>query len=941
LKVSSVDAFWVVNWSTDDKGRCDHIDARWLDVTGQTASAAQGRGWLETIHPDDRNPVTAELSAARDAKRAFRFTARIRRADGQFLGAQAFGAPRLDESGAVSGFSGSLVECHDRIMAERALAESGPSKDSETRLRGSEAQLTAEAAALLRLNAASARLWNTQDLGQGLEEMLAATIELLGADKGNVQLYDPQRGVLRIACQRGFNRDFLEFFHEVSCAGGSACGRSLRAGERIVVEDVEADDGFAESLAITRAADFRAVQSTPLISRDGTRLGIISTHWRSPHRPDEQDLRRLDLYARQAADFIGHCRLAEELRDRKALLQAVIDGSPDAIFLKDREGRMLLANPATLVNVGKPAEECIGKTDAEFLPNPEDARAIMANDRRIMDSGRTEIYDETLVNAFGIHCYRCHKSPYRDAQGKVVGLIGIGRDITAQRAVETALRESEERFRVLTQAIPSLIWETDAEGLNTFMSDAWCAYTGMTAAESTGSNWAKALHPEDRDRIFGEWKATVASPQLFECRYRLRAADGSYRWFLTRAAPLMDHSGRVCHWVGTSTDIDEMVQAQAKLAAADRRKDEFLATLAHELRNPLAPIRNGVHVLKSRKSSDDPDAELLGIMERQVQQLVRLVDDLLEVARITRGRIALRKESVSVSDFLQQALETCQPLIDAKGHCVSVKLSEALWVFGDPLRLSQIAANIINNAAKYTPPGGLIDIEAASEGDEVTLRVRDNGVGVSAEIMPRIFDLFVQEESPTRLSDGGLGIGLALARQLAALHDGRIDAASGGPGKGSEFIVKLPLHRKPALAARDREGLVDGAAARVLVIDDDHDVADSFGVLMETLGAKVRAAYDGQAGVAAIDGFDPDLIFVDIGMAGVDGYETARRIRRSHAKCRFLLVALTGWGQEDDRRRALDAGFDLHLTKPAPIEALEGLLARIRAQEVAAAGTSP
>ena len=517
----------------------------------------------------------------------------------------------------------------------------------------------------------------------------------------------------------------------------------------------------------------------------------------------------------------------------------------------------------------------------------------------------------------------------------------MGRDITEQKAAETALRESEERFRVLTQAIPSLIWETDAEGANTFMSDAWCAYTGMTAAESSGFGWAAALHPEDHDRIFGEWKAAVASPQLFDCRYRLHAADGSYRWFLTRAAPLCDAKGRVCHWVGTSTDIDEMVQAQAKLAAADHRKDEFLATLAHELRNPLAPIRNGVHVLKNGKSSDHPDAALLAIMERQVQHLVRLVDDLLEVARITRGRIALRKESVAVADFLQQALETCQPLIDSKGHRVNVKLNEALWVFGDPLRLSQIAANIIHNAAKYTPAGGQIDIEVASDGGEAALRVRDNGMGVSAEMMPRIFDLFVQEESPTRLSDGGLGIGLALARQLAALHDGRIDAASDGPGKGSEFVVRLPLHRKPALAARDRERPGDGAAARVLVIDDDHDVADSFGVLMETLGAKVRAAYDAQTGLAAIDGFDPDLIFVDIGMAGVDGYETARQIRRNHAECRFLLVALTGWGQEEDRRRALDAGFDLHLTKPAPIEALEGLLARVRAQEVAAAVTSP
>ena len=321
------------------------------------------------------------------------------------------------------------------------------------------------------------------------------------------------------------------------------------------------------------------------------------------------------------------------------------------------------------------------------------------------------------------------------------------------------------------------------------------------------------------------------------------------------------------------------------------------------------------------------------MVERQVEHLVRLVDDLLEISRISRGQIELRKESVAVSDFLQHALETCQPLIDKNGHRVSVKLVDGpLWVFGDPLRLSQIVANIINNAAKYTPPGGLIEIEAAREGGELSLRVRDNGVGVSAEMMPRIFDLFVQTEGQARLSQGGRGIGLALARRLILLHGGRIDAASDGAGKGSEFVVRLPLQRNPVVVAKPIEkDARDGVkAARVLVIDDDQDVADSFRLLLETLGATARTAYDGLAGVAAVDAFDPDLIFVDIGMPGVDGYETARRLRSNPHERRFLLVALTGWGQQEDRRRAQDAGFDLHLTKPAPIDALENLLALAR-----------
>ncbi len=241
-------------------------------------------------------------------------------------------------------------------------------------------------------------------------------------------------------------------------------------------------------------------------------------------------------------------------------------------------------------------------------------------------------------------------------------------------------------------------------------------------------------------------------------------------------------------------------------------------------------------------------------------------------------------------------------------------------------------ANLIDNAAKYTPPGGRIEIRAAREGDELALRVRDNGVGVSAEMMPQIFNLFVRAEGQARLSRGGLGIGLALARQFVLLHGGRLEANSDGAGKGSEFIIRLPLHRNPVVVAEpnERDATDDVQTARVLVIDDDHDVADSFALLLETLGATVRTAYDGPAGVGAVAAFEPDLIFVDIGMPGVDGYETARRIRSHHRERRFLLAALTGWGQKEDRLRAQEAGFDLHLTKPAPIDALKNLLARVR-----------
>ncbi len=876
MNFSRLDAFWVVNWSIDDGGLCDYIDPHWREFTGQAADAARGDGWLETIHPDDRNHVKAELNDARRSERSFQLTARIRRADQQFRWAMAFGAPRRDEQGAFSGFRGSFIDFHDRTIAEQELAE-----------------------AWLRQRAAFASLG---------EAVFIADAEGRPTD---------------------FNDEFIRY-HRFK--DRSECSRSIADCTQYL--DVWFPDGRLaplEQWAIPRALRGETASNVEFrLARKGTG----ETWWGSYNFSPVQDETGKIIGAVVAVREISALKEAEKrLREKEALFQAVVDGSPDAIFLKDREGRMLLANPVTLAAIGKPAEFCIGKTDAEFLLNPDDARAIMANDRRIMESGRTEIYDETLMTPFGKRCFRNNKTPYRDAAGKVIGLIGSARDITEQEAAVAALRESEERFRVLTQAIPSFLWETDAEGFNTFMSDAWCSYTGRTAAESAGRGWAEALHPDDRERTYGYWRAAVASPKLFECRYRLRAADGSYRWFLTRAAPLLDSDGGVRRWVGSSTDIDEIVQAQAALAAADRRKDEFLATLAHELRNPLSPIRNAVHVLKKKQTSENSDAALLAMVDRQVDHLVRLVDELLEISRINRGLIELRKESVAVSDFLQHALETCQPLIEKNGHRLSVKLEdEPLWVFGDPLRLSQVAANLIDNAAKYTPPGGRIEIRAAREGDELALRVRDNGVGVSAEMMPQIFNLFVRAEGQARLSRGGLGIGLALARQFVLLHGGRLEANSDGAGKGSEFIIRLPLHRNPVVVAEpnERDATDDVQTARVLVIDDDHDVADSFALLLETLGATVRTAYDGPAGVGAVAAFEPDLIFVDIGMPGVDGYETARRIRSHPRERRFLLVALSGWGQKEDRLRAQEAGFDLHLTKPAPIDALKNLLARLR-----------
>ncbi len=368
-------------------------------------------------------------------------------------------------------------------------------------------------------------------------------------------------------------------------------------------------------------------------------------------------------------------------------------------------------------------------------------------------------------------------------------------------------------------------------------------------------------------------------------------------------------------------------RVEAAMRDADRRKDEFLAILAHELRNPLAPVRNLLPVLRLLGGADGESRRVAEMLERQVTHLVRLVDDLMEVSRITRGKIELRKECVELASVVRGAVETSLPLIEAAGVNLSVSLHEGpMVVDGDPVRLTQVFANLMNNAAKFTGRGGHIWVTGVCEGGWAEVSVRDDGCGIPADMLPRVFDLFTQAGEPGR-SHGGLGIGLALVRRLVQMHGGQVAAASAGPGAGSELLVRLPLAAAGANAAAPRPACVRPLGpGRVLVVDDHHDAADSLGMLLRQRGAEVRVEYGGPAALRAIEEYRPAVALLDIGMPGMDGYELAQRIRALPSGSDMTLIALTGWGQEDDRRRTKEVGFDHHLIKPADIEALERLL---------------
>jgi CheY-like chemotaxis protein len=386
--------------------------------------------------------------------------------------------------------------------------------------------------------------------------------------------------------------------------------------------------------------------------------------------------------------------------------------------------------------------------------------------------------------------------------------------------------------------------------------------------------------------------------------------------------------------VGIIDDFTERKHAEEALREADRRKDEFLATLAHELRNPLAPICNAVELLRRANGNGTLMEQACSMMERQLAQMVRLIDDLLDISRITRGRLQLRKERVELAAVVRSAVEAARPFIDAQAHQLTVTLPpEAIYLDADPIRLAQVFSNLLNNAAKYTEKGGHIWLTAERQGSELVVSVRDTGIGIGPEHLPRLFEMFSQVAPALERSQGGLGIGLALVRGLVELHGGRVEARSAGLGKGSEFIVHLPMvvdmpmpvTQEPVQGEKHRAG----PKCRILVVDDNRDAADSMVMMLRMTGHETEIAYDGLEAVQAAAAFRPDIVLLDIGLPKMNGYEVARHIRSQPWGKGMALIALTGWGQEEDKRRALEAGFDHHLTKPVEAVALEKLLSRM------------
>jgi PAS domain S-box-containing protein len=528
--------------------------------------------------------------------------------------------------------------------------------------------------------------------------------------------------------------------------------------------------------------------------------------------------------------------------------------------------------------------------------------------------------------------------------GNVTALERPVRVTALTTAVHTALRarrrQYELRERVDSLALLAAIVASSDDAIISKTPDgrivSWNAAAerifGYTADEAIGRHITLIVPPDRYDEEQMILDRLMAGERLdhFETVRQTRA--GAPLDVSLTISPIRDEAGRVIAASNVAREITAQKRAERALREADRRKDEFLAILAHELRNPLAPLRNSVHLLRMSRADHNLD-RVTEMMERQINHMVRLVDDLMEVSRITRGTIELRRERLDVADVLRTAVETSQPQIDAGGHRLTVSLpGDRLQVYGDPVRLAQVFSNLLNNAAHHTEEPGEIWLSARREGDAVAVTVRDAGIGIAADMLPRVFEMFTRTNGNRSSGHGGLGIGLALVRSLVEMHGGSVTAASGGPGTGSEFVVRLPAATGEVATARNESPRIDPIfGVRVLVVDDNADAADSLGLLLGHLGADVRVAHSGADALDLLPVFQPELVLLDLGMPQLDGYAVARRIRAMPEYAGITLVALTGWGQEDDRRRSREAGFDFHLIKPTDLAALQALIASLGA----------
>jgi PAS domain S-box-containing protein len=607
---------------------------------------------------------------------------------------------------------------------------------------------------------------------------------------------------------------------------------------------------------------------------------------------------------------------------------SMLDDFHAPIWRSDAQGHCDYFNRTWLAFTGRSLEQELGDGWLEGV-HPEDRERCMGTYLRAVAARRPFDMEYRL---------RRHDGEYRtvldagrpliDEQGNFAGFLGSAYDIGDGRAAQTALRDSEARYRQLADFMPQLIWKCDPDINLTYVNQRVLDYCGVQPDDLAARGWDWLVHPEDVPIAWERWYRAQKNPGEFEFELRIRRADGTYRWNLVRSTPERRADGSVIQWFGTCTDIEDRKRIEQALAESSRQKDQFLAMLGHELRNPLAPIRNATHLLHQVTGSDPRLQRVWAMIDRQVTHLTRLVDDLLDVSRITRGKMNLHTETLDLVELVRMVVDDYGGLLAHHDLKLTVRLpAHPLWVAADSVRLAQAVGNLLHNACKFTNPGGHITVEVEAAGPDARVTVADTGIGIAPELRESIFEPFAQAD----VGRGGLGLGLALVRGLVELQGGTVDVDAGGPEGGSVFTIRLAQSAAPTATLPAAPLPVRSTRSRqILVVEDNLDAAESTRLVLEAVGHKVAEAHTGSVALETARAFHPEIVLCDIGLpGGMDGYAVARALREDTTFGAPYLIALTGFGQEQDRRRACEAGFDLHLTKPIEAAALERLIAAL------------
>jgi len=848
-----------------------HLDGREFIADTDEPS----RTWLQRYIPTEERPrVMAAITDALQARKAFELEHRVLRVDGAVGWTFSRAIPILDAAGEITEWFGAASDVTRRKQAEEALA--WVTEESERRKRLYETILSA-----------------TPDFVY----VFSLDHRILYANDSLVAMWGVGSPV---------GKTFLEVGYEPWHA--EMHGREIdqvRATKQPIRGEVPFDGTLGR-----RIYDYIFV---PVLGADG----------------------QVEVVAGTTRDVTDR-KLAEEAQAR---LAAIVESSGDAIISTTLDGVIRSWNAGAERLFGYAAAEAVGRHIILVIPpeRHEEDREILERLRR---GERVEHFETVRVAKDGRPIdVSLTVSPVHNTQGEVVGASKVARDITARRLAEAALRESEERFRLMADALPVLVWVSDRSKGCTWFNKSWLDFTGRPMQELLGNGWADDVHPDDLGQCMDVYVTSFDARRPFSMDYRLRRHDGEYCWLEDNGVPRFDGQGGFAGYIGSCVDFTDRKRAEealrqvaADLSEADRKKDDFIALLAHELRNPLAPIRNGLQVLRLAGGDMDAVGQARAMMDRQLSHMVRLIDDLLDVSRISRNKMELRRARVLLADVVANAVETARPMIDASGHELSLSVPPGpVFLDADLTRLAQVVSNLLTNSAKYTGHGGKIRLCAERHAGEVVVTVRDNGIGIPAAALPNIFDMFSQVDRSVERSTGGLGIGLALVKGLVEMHGGTVTAESLGEGKGSTFTVRLPAmagRAAPAVPGVEEDG-PRATGRRILVVDDNRDGADSLAMMLRMMGNEVRTANDGVEAIESADQFHPEVILMDVGMPRLNGLEATRRIRGQEWGRRIIIIALTGWGQNGDKERSREAGCDGHLVKPVNLPDLEKMLAEV------------